>query len=1209
MKNQKISQALVKLVGIAHLFLFLCLPFHNHAQECNTSPVITCPQNYFGCPGDPTDPGNTGYATAAPGEASCEEPEISFTDEITTTGPCDGQTLIKRTWLAEYPNNSNPWLFAECTQVILLEDLQAPVFTSCPSDFTVDMGNCSNPTWTIPTATDNCGNFTLTSDFNPGDDFPTGTTMVTYAALDDCDNLSTCHFFVTVVGACCNAAPIIECPNPANICPGDSTDPVDTGTPEVITDPDCGPYTLTFVDEDGTDANCTGIPLIRRTWFVSYDNHPDLIDSCLQRVKFVDNQDPVFTSCPTDIFISESGTCAQEVFWTEPVAVDNCGIKALTSNFEPGDVFPVGTTEVSYWAIDNCGNATGCNFMITIADNCCDNEAPIIECPNNYQTCPLDTDLDPSITGYPTVENNSNCGAFTLEFTDTQLNNDNSCTGHPRILRTWTAYFNDNPSLISTCEQRIIFVDNNNPGIVTNCPEDLFFNEGDDVVWIEPTFSDNCGLSSVTSTHNPGDDFPVGPTTVGYTATDNCGNTTTCTFVVTVEESSNTGLVLECPDDITISCGDNISDYNLVPTYTTSCGACSGSNYINGYVYMGSLNGHKYYCSEAPATWEQANIYAQQLGGHLASISSQEENYLLANFLTIQSAYIGLNDAHQEGNFEWSNGEFVGYTNWYPGQPNDYLEGQDYVEILSNGQWNDQYAYKKLEYIVEIPCVTINQTGGPYISEDLPGGTFTIEFEATDACGNTAACSFDLTIETSISIECPEDVVLTCPYNTNGLIVNWNIPEANSCCSSGYAGDIPGFVYMGGYGGSNYYCTTSPFTWDEGSSICQSNGGHLATINEAGENQFLANVLTIQSAYIGLNDAQQEGTFAWQSGEPVSYTNWYPGQPNNFNGAQDHCEMLSNGQWNDQYYYKKLECICEMPGAITITQIAGPPPGSLFMKGTTTTISYMATDGCGNSATCSFDITIEGNTCDPQGLNSSSCFINAIRFDQYQSTTGNNGGYADLTDHCIPVGPNSSYQIGLQPGCNNKRAYWTIYIDFNQDGDFSDNGEFIAYGNSLGAISGIITLPYNIWNGNVTMRVLMHQNAYATGPCDSNGIGEIEDYCLHVTGGTALPDDQTVVDTRTFTEDPVQLGTEAEDLTIYPNPTANIVYLDNIDLQSIAKVELIDIKGAVAKQVIWNNSDRNHIDLSDQVNGSYILNVYKKDSDQMISKKLIISKE
>ena len=64
----------------------------------------------------------------------------------------------------------------------------------------VGSGNTVNVTWTPPTATDNSGMVTLTSDNNPGHSFAIGTTQVTYNATDGSGNLATCSFNVTVVG-------------------------------------------------------------------------------------------------------------------------------------------------------------------------------------------------------------------------------------------------------------------------------------------------------------------------------------------------------------------------------------------------------------------------------------------------------------------------------------------------------------------------------------------------------------------------------------------------------------------------------------------------------------------------------------------------------------------------------------------------------------------------------------------------------------------------------------------------------------------------------------------------------------------------------------------------------------------------------------------------------------------------------------------------
>ena len=73
-------------------------------------------------------------------------------------------------------------------------------------------------------------------------------------------------------------------------------------------------------------------------------------------------------------------------------------------------------------------------------------------------------------------------------------------------------------------------------------------------------------------------------------------------------------------------------------------------------------------------TWEQAKTYCEKQGGHLATITSQEENDFLYSYLKdcgIRAAFFGLSDAKSEGNWEWVTGEKVTYTNWYPNEPNN----------------------------------------------------------------------------------------------------------------------------------------------------------------------------------------------------------------------------------------------------------------------------------------------------------------------------------------------------------------------------------------------------------------------------------------------------------------------------------------------------------------------------------------------------------
>jgi hypothetical protein len=105
-------------------------------------------------------------------------------------------------------------------------------------------------------------------------------------------------------------------------------------------------------------------------------------------------------------------------------------------------------------------------------------------------------------------------------------------------------------------------------------------------------------------------------------------------------------------------------------------------------------NSHTYYLLTPDQTWTEAAAEANSLGGHLVTINDQaEQDWVWATFGVPYSRWlwIGLNDVNQEGTFEWSNCEPVSYTNWTPGEPNDYPPGEDYGEMDANwgGRWND----------------------------------------------------------------------------------------------------------------------------------------------------------------------------------------------------------------------------------------------------------------------------------------------------------------------------------------------------------------------------------------------------------------------------------------------------------------------------------------------------------------------------------------
>ncbi len=79
-------------------------------------------------------------------------------------------------------------------------------------------------------------------------------------------------------------------------------------------------------------------------------------------------------------------------------------------------------------------------------------------------------------------------------------------------------------------------------------------------------------------------------------------------------------------------------------------------------------------------------------------------------------------------------------------------------------------------------------------------------------------------------------------------------------------------------------------------------GGDLVTIDDQVEQNWLYEQFGSGGWMIGLNDIDAEGTFGWASGEPVTYTNWCPGEPNDANAGEDAVSSMGpNGTqcWND----------------------------------------------------------------------------------------------------------------------------------------------------------------------------------------------------------------------------------------------------------------------------------------------------------------------
>jgi len=170
---------------------------------------------------------------------------------------------------------------------------------------------------------------------------------------------------------------------------------------------------------------------------------------------------------------------------------------------------------------------------------------------------------------------------------------------------------------------------------------------------------------------------------------------------------------------------------------------------------------------------------------------------------------------------------------------------------------------------------------------------------------------------------------------------------------------------MGEFEGSQYYKSDAPFNFNLARTEASNAGGNIVKITSAAENEFIRQNIGTDLCIIGINDEASEGAWKWADGSDATYLNFPSGLSNN---GSDNYGVINfwNGEWEltADFIYKKfiLEIPCgdggsSGPSSINLNQIAGPSSGSNFGVGTTT-ITYQATDDCGNSETCSFNVTI-----------------------------------------------------------------------------------------------------------------------------------------------------------------------------------------------------------------------------------------------------------
>jgi hypothetical protein len=458
------------------------------------------------------------------------------------------QTSFRRFWAAA----DNCFNVTQIEQNITVNDNIAPTFNNCPSDVNAECGG-EIPA-AIPAAelsgTDNCGgpvSITYLGETTVSNGPCSYDLVRAYEAMDECGNRAMCSYTVHVTD---QTAPILTTPADYTLECGQEL-VLDAAT---ATD-NCQSSVNITEGEAQYNYNTCGYDVVRT--FTATDGCGNT-STGTQTIHVTDTTNPVFNAFDMEVYVE----CGQEGTISIPTATDVCDQEVtVTYNDVLNSGGCLGVWERTLVATDDCGNQTTAVQYIYIQDN----TAPVIDAPANMTVNCHEVPAAPGANG---VAVSDNCGQevnviFSEEIIPGQ------CENSYTIVWTWTA--TDYCENVSTASTTITVVDQAAPEF-TFVPAGGTFACDETIVYGEATASDLCD-ADVTITYadvtTPGLCPSSYAITRTWTATDNCGNSTTASATYTVVDNEAPEFV-SIPENITVECNTEIPSSSA--TAVDNCG-------------------------------------------------------------------------------------------------------------------------------------------------------------------------------------------------------------------------------------------------------------------------------------------------------------------------------------------------------------------------------------------------------------------------------------------------------------------------------------------------------------------------------------------------------------------------------------------------------------------------------------------------------------
>jgi len=736
----------------------------------------------------------------------------TFTFIYTVTGAAgasiNNTVTVSNATAEQFPNDN----VATATDVITGSGGGNTCSLDCPNNIvttatTHGAGGGANVTYTAPESFGTCG--TVTSTPASGSFFPIGTTTVTSSSST---GGGFCSFTVTVIDSAAptiscpsNITVTANAGESQAYVPDPNQNTSNVGTPTSTG----SNVAVTGSRDDGealTGSYPIGTTVI--TWVATeYDRDPQDVDaqptgrsaSCQQTIR-VNGSSTLSISCPPNQTVNSPNGC--DAAPVDPgTATSNSGSAtilgrrsdnlAYSNQAAFNDPYPVGVTQIDWTATGSDGQSASCTQTITVVGT--DTTPPTLHVPPDVSattsscTATLDDEL-----GVATAE--EDCGTVSITRSGvptfacpTPSDPNRRCesfvfpTGTTIITYTAT----NSSGLSTTGTQRVVVTEDPAIPPTITAPADSSANADANCQAAVPNYAagstaaDNCPGVTVSQSPAAGTLVGYGPHTVVVTATDASGNTASDNVVFTVNDA--TAPTITAPADSSAnadgSCQAAVPDYRPSTVAADNCGTVTltqspAPGTLVGYgphtVTVTANDGHGNTSSDdvvftvndatPPSITAPADSSAYADGSCLAPVP----NYMTGTVASDNCGNVTLSQSPAPGTL-------VGYgphTVTVTANDGHGNTASDDVVFTVNDNTPPVFTSCPTSITIESTCptgaigtyatptatdncgVTVSRTAGPASGSVFPIGTTTVTHVADDGHGNTATCTFTVTVLT-----------------------------------------------------------------------------------------------------------------------------------------------------------------------------------------------------------------------------------------------------------------------------------------------------------------------------------------------------------------------------------------------------------------------------------------------------------------------------